>query len=68
MHGGYFKGISPATQKEGIRLVIDASKVAGTEVPEEFVKSHAFFYYYTGRTLGRMKEGQVQYAWRVSDR
>lgn len=45
-------------KKEGIRLVIDASRAAGTEVPEKYVKAMRSSIILLGVLLGRMKEGQ----------
>ena len=45
-------------KREGIRLVIDASKAAGTEVPEKYVKAMRSSIILLGALLGRMKEGQ----------
>lgn len=45
-------------KREGIRLVIDASKASGTEVPEKYVKAMRSSIILLGALLGRMKEGQ----------
>lgn len=45
-------------KREGIGLVIDASKAAGTQVPEKYVKAMRSSIIVLGVLLGRMKKGQ----------
>lgn len=52
------KELGCSCKKEGIRLVIDASKAAGTEVPEKYVKAMRSSIIILGALLGRMKEGR----------